>query len=45
LEEELLDGTAGLTTGIKTQKYVDGQWQEVTISVPQERPLTINING
>lgn len=45
LDEEFLDIPKGLTTGITTQKYADGQWQEVTLSVPKEMSLNMYING
>ena len=45
METQLLEVPSGLTSDIKTHKYVDGKWQEVTLSVPKEMSLSFYING
>lgn len=45
MKEQLLEVPSGLTPDIKTLKYADGQWQEVTLSVPKEMSLSVYING
>lgn len=45
MEDTLLEAPIGLIPGIKTVKYTEGQWEEVTLSVPKEMSLTMYING
>jgi len=45
LKEEFLEVPSGLSPNIKTQRYSNGNWQEVTLSVPKEMSLSIYING
>jgi FdhD protein len=35
----------GIAQNIKSLKYTEGQWQEVSLAVPQELPFTIYIAG
>ncbi len=45
MRNQLLEVPPGIAPNIKCQKYVDGQWREVTLSVPQEMPFSIFVNG
>jgi FdhD protein len=42
MEESLLQG---VTPDIKGQRFNDGKWEEVSLSVPQEMAFTVFING
>jgi FdhD protein len=35
----------GIAPDIQTRKFMDGKWQEATLSVPKELPFTIYIKG
>jgi FdhD protein len=43
----MIEGTIspGISPDIQSHKFVDGKWQQVSLSVPKELPLAIYING
>lgn len=42
LEEAI---SPGIATDIQSDKFIDGKWQRVSLSMPKELPFTIYING
>ncbi|WP_203227575.1 formate dehydrogenase accessory sulfurtransferase FdhD [Calorimonas adulescens] len=45
LEENLIEIPQGVAPGIKSQRYANGKWEEIDLSVPKEMSLTIYINS